>query len=167
MVASEFKYAGFWLRALADFVDSILLDLIAIVAVFAVLGGAYWVQTIFFDSAGRSSFSWAEAVDSLGMQMAVVGSRVFFSLIYFTVLTSRFGTTPGKRLFRIYVISTETKEKVSLRQSLVRCLSYFASYITLGVGFMMAAFHPEKRALHDLISGTMSVVKLKGSSLVQ
>jgi uncharacterized RDD family membrane protein YckC len=48
---------------------------------------------------------------------------------------------------------------ISLKQSWIRCLSYTLSYLPMCAGFIMAAFQPEKRALHDLIAGTVSIVK--------
>ena len=154
-------YAGFWPRFFADFLDSLLLDLIAALSVLALMGLLYWVRVIFLKSDDTSGGFWAAGVDSIWMQGAVVLSRGLFSLIYFIGLTSQFGTTLGKRLFRIYVLSAQTGEKLSIRQSGVRCLAYLSSYATFGMGFVMVAFHPEKRGLHDLIAGTICVVKQK------
>jgi uncharacterized RDD family membrane protein YckC len=154
-------YAGFWPRFFADFLDSLLLDLIAALSVLALMGLLYWVRVIFLKSDDTIGGFWAAGVDSIWMQGAVVLSRGLFSLIYFIGLTSQFGTTLGKRLFRIYVLSAQTGEKLSIRQSGVRCLAYLSSYATFGMGFVMVAFHPEKRGLHDLIAGTICVVKQK------
>ena len=46
-----------------------------------------------------------------------------------------------------------------MKQSVVRTVGYALSYAPLGAGFLMAAIHPEKRALHDLIAGTVSITK--------
>jgi uncharacterized RDD family membrane protein YckC len=36
-------------------------------------------------------------------------------------------------------------------------VGYLASLVTLGLGFLLAAFNREGRALHDLIAGTVVV----------
>jgi hypothetical protein len=159
MVTVETKYAGFWLRFWADFIDSMLLDFFAILSVLAMMGAIYWARLMFLGTAGTVGWSWAQSMDSFWMQGAVVLGRAVFSLFYFTFLTSRFGTTLGKSLFRIYVVSVETQERLSLYQSMLRCFAYLGSYLTGGIGFLMGAIHPEKRCLHDLIAGTICIVK--------
>lgn len=132
------KFAGFWVRAIADMVDSLLLDVAAFVFAFLgqkVLAGPY------------------------GFQISFVIGRGLFSLLYYSWLTYRFGTTVGKRLLRIYVVSFEGFGPITLRQSILRCCSYLLSYLPFGGGFIMVAFHPQKRGLHDLFADTISIVK--------
>ncbi len=156
MNSNPVQFAGFWVRTLADLVDSILLDLLAILLVFAVVGAASVFRIDRAFSGG--ALDW---VDSLWVQGGVVASRGILAIVYFTLSTAHWGTTLGKRLFRIYVVSSATQEPVSLRQSWLRCVGYLASYLTLGVGFVVAAFQPEKRALHDWIAGTACVIRPK------
>jgi uncharacterized RDD family membrane protein YckC len=46
-------------------------------------------------------------------------------------------------------------------------LGYTVSYLIIGCGFFMAAFHPQKKALHDLLAGTVSVVRNKAKAKVE
>jgi uncharacterized RDD family membrane protein YckC len=48
---------------------------------------------------------------------------------------------------------------ISMKQSVIRSIGYAISYLPLAAGYLMAAFHPEKRALHDLLAGTVSISK--------
>ncbi len=67
------------------------------------------------------------------------------------------GQTPGKKMMEIKVVDAETFEPASWGKLIVRFFGYFLSAVTL-VGFFTGMSRPDKRALHDLISGT-AVIK--------
>jgi uncharacterized RDD family membrane protein YckC len=157
---NEVKYAGFWIRLVADIVDSILLDVSTCLVALMGLGLTYWGKVIFFSGLIESN-DFLNSVNPFILQFILIGIRGFLSLGYFTWATYRYGTTLGKRLFHIQVVSVIDHSPVSLKQSLVRCLGYIVSYIPLGAGFLMVLFQPKKRALHDLIAGTVSIIRLK------
>ena len=153
------RYAGFWTRMIADFVDSLLIDSATFLVVLMTMGAVYWIQ-ILFGSSGTTPPSFMEVLSSIWLQVFLMLVRGCFSLAYFGWGTFRYGTTLGKRMLGIYVVNfiSETEHSpITLRQSMMRCFSYIVSYIPFGTGFMMAAFHPQKRALHDLIAGTASI----------
>jgi uncharacterized RDD family membrane protein YckC len=64
------------------------------------------------------------------------------------------GATPGKQAFNLRVVTTEMGP-VSTGRSIVRYLAHFLSAFFL-IGYIMAAFTPQKRALHDYIAGTVA-----------
>ena len=78
---------------------------------------------------------------------------------YYVVGQHKYGTTIGKRMLNVYIVSAADKQRITLKQSVVRYSSYLVSYLPFCAGYIMAAFHPEKRALHDLIAGTVAIVK--------
>ncbi len=174
-MTSKTHYAGFWIRFLADFIDSIFLDLVTFLVGVIGLGVIYGFRRMGILTGGVSGGSILDAMSSFMVQIVLVGIRLSLALVYYTVLTHRFGTTLGKRVFRIYVMSIVNSgvaaldscpseqqypiQSLCFRQSLVRCLGYAGSYAPMGAGFLMAAFQPEKRALHDLIAGTISIVR--------
>lgn len=63
------------------------------------------------------------------------------------------GTTPGKGLFGLYVV-TQDGQKIGLLRSGARLLGFLLSAILLGAGFIMAAFSEDQKALHDRLAGT-------------
>jgi uncharacterized RDD family membrane protein YckC len=156
MELDSIRYAGFWIRALADVLDSLILDVAAVLFGLLALGGLYWLRRLSF-------FTGLDAADPLLLQALLVAGRVLVSPLYFVGLTYRAATTPGKRVFGIKVVSFDSGQRLSLSQSWVRFLSYGLSYLPMGAGFLMAIFHPQKRALHDLISGSVCVVPLARS----
>lgn len=152
-----FHYAGFWVRAIADLIDSALLDFLAVVVCFVFLGVYYWINVLLAMRSSVPEPAFFESLNPFVLQIILVALRSALALFYFTWATYRYETTLGKRCFRIYVLSTRTNQSLTIKQSLIRCLSYLISYLPLGAGFLMAAFHPEKRALHDLISHSICI----------
>ena len=80
------------------------------------------------------------------------GYEVFF--------IGKFGATPGKMACSIKVINADGS-KVSYLKALGRVFAYFLSGLILGIGYIMAAFDDEKRALHDRICNTRVILKKK------
>ena len=75
-----------------------------------------------------------------------------------TLRTARYGATLGKRALGLRVI-TERGGPISLSLDTVRYLAQLVSSATLSIGYIMAAFDPEKRALHDRICNTRVVIR--------
>lgn len=158
--------AGFWVRAWADFIDSLLLDIASIIMelIALVLIFGFQIRFIdFFQILGTFNLAtFLENFNPIFLQLGLILSRGVISFVYFSWFTYKFQTTIGKRCFNVYVVSSSGDvQGLTLQQSVVRYLSYGLSYLLGGVGFMMVVFHPEKRALHDLISRTRCVIKVR------
>ncbi|MDD5717373.1 MAG: RDD family protein [Sulfuricurvum sp.] len=63
------------------------------------------------------------------------------------------GQTPGKKLAQIRVVDAKTLGNAPYWKLILRFIGYFISLITL-VGFFTGLLRKDKRALHDLLSGT-------------
>jgi uncharacterized RDD family membrane protein YckC len=75
---------------------------------------------------------------------------------YFALCHGTGGRTLGKRVLDIRVV-TEAGEPAGYPQALARYLAWWVSLLPLGLGFVMAAFRTDRRALHDLVAGTRVV----------
>jgi uncharacterized RDD family membrane protein YckC len=73
--------------------------------------------------------------------------------VYIGWFTRQGGQTPGKMLCGIRIVSADGREP-SWGQALLRPAGYLLSWLPLGLGFVMAAFPPSKRALHDWLTDT-------------
>lgn len=135
------KYAGFWIRSVAFLIDFVLVN-----------GFEQIVQYLIAAVFGLSAFN-----------EQVVGAlfSIAITYYYYCRYQVRTGTTIGKKLFNIYVISVKTGQNLTHRQAVVRLLGYVFSTIIMGCGFLMAAFHPQRRTLHDLMAGTVCIRKPK------
>ena len=137
----KYAYAGFWVRALAHLIDFVLVNGVE-------LGLEYGISTPLH-------------VSALTQQIIGVVLTLGLSYWYYCVYQVRTGTTVGKKVFRIYVINEKTGEYLSRKQAVIRLVGYIGSYLMIGCGFLMAAFHPQKKAFHDLLAGTVSIRKPK------
>ena len=137
VVAGAREYAGFWIRFCAKFVDGILLNIMGRV-VGLVIGLVF----------GEGSAAiWTSFVLGLGINAAYV--------IYFT---GKSGATPGKMACKIQVICADGSP-MTYGRATGRFFAEWLSALTLMIGYIMAGFDEEKRALHDRICDTRVVRK--------
>ena len=140
----KMRYAGFWLRLGAIFLDSIILA----VANFglALIVGLSMGQALGTEQRG------------LGLTVVLMAIQLGTGISYETILIGKYGATLGKMAYKIYVVTAEGGRVSYLRA----CGRYFArvlSAFTLLIGYIMAAFDPEKRTLHDRICNTRVVLE--------
>jgi len=86
----------------------------------------------------------------------IFSSTAYFILagIYFSVTeSSPHQASIGKRMLGIKV-TTLDGAPVKLPQAIARYLAATLSWITLNLGHAMAAWTPQRRALHDYVAGT-------------
>ena len=75
-------------------------------------------------------------------------------VLYYILLTYYTGTTLGKKLMNLRVVS-ETGEKLTLFNVIYReTIGRFLCSFFWGIGYIMAGIDGQKRGLHDMICGT-------------
>lgn len=74
-------------------------------------------------------------------------------MLTYVLLWHYSGQTPGKKLARTRVVDSRTFQNASYAKLTLRFIGYFLSLISV-VGFFVGVFRKDKRALHDLLSGT-------------
>jgi uncharacterized RDD family membrane protein YckC len=127
-------YAGFWRRLGAYVVDAALLVGIEIVL-------ASWISVL-----QPNDF---EALANV----APVSAALWWA--YFAILESSPAQgTLGKLAFNLQVTDVYG-DPISFRRAFFRHAAKFLSSLLLGTGWLLAAFTPRKRALHDLVAGTL------------
>lgn len=77
--------------------------------------------------------------------------------VYLTSCVAFLGQTLGMRIFSLELIDVEQSEIPTLHQAAVNSVVYLFSLMLAGVGFIPMLFNEEKRAAHDLVSGTILV----------
>jgi len=144
------EYGGFWIRFVAKFVDNIILGIVqwAIMIPTSMMMAPSMVQS-------------GEQFPASGF-MALMGFQVIIGIslpaAYNTFFIGRFGATLGKMACRLQVVTPEGG-RVSYARALGRFFSEMISSMILAIGYIMAAFDDEKRALHDRICSTRVVRK--------
>lgn len=92
--------------------------------------------------------------DTAEMQDEMVTLFLGVSAVYSIICWRRWGATVGKFLLGMRVVKMADAGQVTWLQAGARWSGYALSSFLFGAGFLMAAFHPRKRALHDLVSRT-------------
>lgn len=97
--------------------------------------------------------SWFTA----GGLLTFAGTWAIVSFVYLTSCLGFFGKTMGMRLFQLELVDAIENEYPTLRQAAVNSSIFLVTVAFAGAGFLTIFFNEEKRALHDLVSGTILV----------
>jgi len=140
---SEGVAAGFWIRAAAALLDSVISSALQ-------FGMAFALGTI-TELSGASTLPMVQILIMLFSTLSGVFYYVFF--------TGYSGQTPGKMALRLKVVRLDDTQ-VSYGQAFIReTIGKFISGIVLGIGYLMVALRNDKRGLHDLMADTR-VIKI-------
>jgi uncharacterized RDD family membrane protein YckC len=145
-VVPAVRYAGFWIRLVAWFIDSVvvLVGLSAVSVAFGVLEAALSSRP----GAQNAPGLFGPVFDLL----AIVGAWLYFSLLH----SSRWQASLGMMALSLSVVGNDGG-RVSFARATGR---YFASLISglfCYLGYLLIAFTGRKQALHDLIASTFVV----------
>ena len=130
-------FAGFWIRALAHLIDFLIWNLLELAIEYGI--------------------TWPLNLNTVWQQIISVIATLVIPYLYYVEWPVRKGTTIGKSWLGIRVVDSATGAPMTRGQAVRRLYAYLLSYAVLGCGFLMVAFHPQKRGLHESISGTHSV----------
>jgi len=147
-------YAGFWIRFLAICIDNLILGLAGSI-IFLSLGGGILHSTHSVDPNDLGSFGPLFS----GMIGIAYLLNFAISIAYQAYFLSQHGATPGKMALNLKVIRASDGERPSVGLAIGRYFGYWLDGLTLTIGYIIAAFDSEKRALHDHICGTRVVYK--------
>ena len=89
--------------------------------------------------------------------LTFAGVCAIVMFIYMTVCLGFWGKTMGMRLFSLELVDAVENEYPTLHQAAVSSSLFIFSLIFGGAGFLTIFFNEEKRAAHDLLSGTILV----------
>jgi uncharacterized RDD family membrane protein YckC len=101
--------------------------------------------------------AWVAAAAGSGQLAAAVAGGGVFAVAWAAVSLlgwSRSGTTPGMRLFHLYVCDLDGRPGIGARQAGRRLLACLLSLLTCGLGFLRAGQAADRRALHDHLAAT-------------
>jgi len=141
------EYAGFWTRFAAYFIDGIITGIVG-----AILG---FVVGMVVGMSGAISGSHQTAA-IIVIQLVSMGLGFAVRAAYFIYFIGKDGQTPGKKLCKIRVINPDGSQ-VTYGKATGRFFGYLLSSLLLCIGFFMAAWDEEKRALHDRLCNTRVV----------
>jgi uncharacterized RDD family membrane protein YckC len=138
------RYAGFWIRFLAILIDGLILGAVSIMTRLFFVAPVV-VRPLY----GSSPFSGLFAA-MFGVSSVI---NLFIGIAYQVYFLTRHGATPGKLALGLRVITADGGP-ISVGRAIGRYFGYWLDTFTLAIGYIIAAFDSEKRALHDYICST-------------
>jgi len=146
--AAVVSYAGFWIRFVAYLIDAIILGVAMGIVQFAVLGSVLTFPH--FDAQTRPEMIIAPMLGMIGLLSLV---SIAISGAYESLFIFKYGATPGKMALGLKVVRPNGGP-VDLGRAIGRYFGKMLSGIILYIGYIMAGFDSEKKALHDMICDT-------------
>lgn len=136
---NEQEYAGFWIRAGAAIIDSILVLIIIVPILTAIYGAEYWQSDSLIQG------SWDVLFNYVLPAIAVIIFWIYRS------------ATPGKMVTGLTIVDAQTGGKPSVGQFIGRYLAYYVSMIPLFLGFIWVGIDKRKQGWHDKLAGTVVI----------
>ena len=141
MESSELEYVGFWPRAGATLIDTVLLGVIIWPILTIFYGESYWTSASFIEGPMDFLMNWV---------FPAVAVIVFWAVKQ---------ATPGKMAVSAKIVDAKTGHAASTGQLIGRYFAYYLSLIPFGLGFIWVAFDDRKQGWHDKLAGTVVVRK--------
>lgn len=132
-------FGGFWIRFAARFIDGLI------------VGGVFTVLLLLIIN--------TQSMETNQVAQAFINLASFLTqIVYETFFLGRFGATPGKMACGLRVVKANG-ENISYLRAFARFWAMQLSSLICLIGYIIAAFDSEKRALHDHICGTRVIRK--------
>lgn len=141
-------YGGFWIRFVAFIIDSIIVSI-----------AAWPIRLVLFTARHVPHYGMGPYYGGLGSLFAALsfvwGANIVVGWLYEALMTSSsWQATLGKRMLNLKV-TDDAGNRLSFMHATGRHFAKYVSNLTLGIGYIMAAFTDRKRALHDMLAGTL------------
>ncbi|HTZ18362.1 MAG TPA: RDD family protein [Dissulfurispiraceae bacterium] len=146
-MTGDLRYAGFWIRFVAKFIDGMIMGMVGMLI--TALAG--------FSLFGHDSTFLMNPV-RLAIYILINILQIALGIAYVTFFVGKYGATPGKMALGLRIVNPDGS-KVSYMKAFGRYFAEIVSGLILGIGYIMAAFDDEKRALHDRICNTRVIRK--------
>ena len=138
-VAGAMNYGSFWIRFAAIAIDGFVL----------------WICNLFiFIPVGMLMPESSEnPLKALALMPLMIVVQYAIPAVYDTWFVGKYGATPGKMACKLKIVVSDGSP-VSYMRAFGRHFAKWVSAMILFIGYIMAAFDDEKRALHDRICET-------------
>ncbi|KAF1710810.1 RDD family protein [Pseudoxanthomonas sacheonensis] len=151
----EVVYAGFWKRVAAYMIDAMVIGIATQIVQLVVMGVFFGLSA---SSMSNPETMFASGTGILFVLALYVVPLAMNAAYYAAFHASSKQATLGKMAVGIKVVRTDGT-RISLARGVGRFFGTILSSLTIGIGFLMAAFTERKQGLHDMICDTLVVDK--------
>ena len=155
----QFRYAGFWLRFVAYLIDSFILGTLTTLLILPFFG------VIILSAFGLDQGKEQDMGTILGVTgifasvLVIVIVKLIAGWLYFAIMqSSSTQATLGKMAIGAIVTDLEGN-RISFGRATARYFSKKISDMTSFIGYILAGLTEKKQALHDIIAGTLVILK--------
>lgn len=152
------QYAGFWIRCAAILIDGVVLT-----GVYIVMSLLLGMMVPAFRPPQDTGGDITAIFPALMLMLVLVLLQVAFGVAYEVFFVVRFGATPGKMALRLKIVRADGSG-IAVGRAFGRYFAKLLSGVVFYIGFIIAGFDAEKRALHDHICDTR-VIKAHAAGL--
>ena len=139
----QYKYAGFWVRTGAIFIDAILIGIVTLPILIGIYGIEYLGSDKFIEGSFDFLFSWV---------LPAIGTILFWMYKC---------ATPGKMAVRLKIVDAKTGNTPTVGQLIGRYFAYLISTLPICLGFLWIVWDKKKQGWHDKLSGTVVIQSIK------
>lgn len=147
------RAAGFWIRLAAYLVDFLILGMLVSLVTLPWADALEQIQKAAFAEL-KSSAPNLSVIEHFWIVFLAI--KIPASFLYFVGFNGAWGATPGKLALGLKILTLEGTP-LGYRRAFLRHCAEWVTCLTFGIGFLMVALSPEKRALHDLMARTRVV----------
>ena len=157
---NEVRLAGFWVRFIASFLDTLFLALPVAIVIYFVSDGNWfdfeqYKQSVAYAMSGNADKALAyQPQTSFKWELLFEAAVLIVTIVFWKKWR---GATPGKKFVHIKIVDFKTHNDVDNTQAITRSFGYIVSTLAFLIGFLMVAFRKDKRGLHDLLAGTVVI----------
>ncbi len=150
------EYAGFWIRLVANIIDSFVIGALSMIIVIPAIIVMILIASM-MDSSGNNS-SGAGAIICclycLILILVIVGQWLYFAWFE----SSKYMATPGKMLLGLIVTDMDGN-RLTFSKATLRLIAKILTNAIFYLGYICIAFSSKKQGLYDMIAGTLVVKK--------
>jgi uncharacterized RDD family membrane protein YckC len=156
---NEVRYAGFWIRFVASFLDTLFLALPVAILIYFLSDGNWFDFSIYQQNIQMAMSGNPHALDHQP-HTSFTWELIFeISVLVVTMLFWKRwrGATPGKKFVHIKIVDAKTFQDINNKEAITRSFGYIVSTALFLIGFLMVGVRKDKRGLHDLLAGTVVI----------
>jgi uncharacterized RDD family membrane protein YckC len=161
----DLRYAGFWIRFAAKILDGLILGFVLVVPlvifiIYAMGNATSSSSSPFHLESDHSLHAAGSAAGLVGNLLGFLFQFVFIAAnaIYAGFFVGKYGATPGKMACKLIVVDVNGAP-ISYGRAFGRGFAEIVSRLVCNIGYIIAAFDGQKRALHDHICSTRVIYK--------
>jgi uncharacterized RDD family membrane protein YckC len=147
------QYAGFWIRFAARFIDGLIMQVVS------------WIIMLPFGAVMQAVMPKPgvepKPEDMIKMFAAlapIIAISMTVAIVYDVFMVVKYGGTLGKLAVGIKIVNDDGT-KIRMGRAIGRFFAHIVSALTCYIGYIIAGFDSEKRALHDHMCSTRVIYK--------